>query len=172
MDPSTKATTAHSSRLSPQAIGGGLALLAFTLDQATKWLIIHVVMAPPRVVELTPFLNLVLGRNTGVVFGIFSDRGDLGRWFLVALAITIVGALLAWLSRAADRATGAALGLVIGGALGNVADRLRLGGVTDFIDLHAAGRHWPTFNLADTAIVVGLVLLVVGERHAARQRAG
>ena len=155
--PMTKMT-----RQSFQAIGIGVALAALTLDQATKWLV-TTLYVPLGGVELAPFLNLVFWRNSGVTFGLFDGNGEIGRWTLSALALAITLALAIWLRRAERRMLATALGLVMGGALGNVVDRVRVGAVTDFIDLHVAGRHWPAFNLADVAVVTGIAILLLDD---------
>ncbi|MDH3475118.1 MAG: signal peptidase II [Rhodospirillales bacterium] len=136
-----------------------LAALVILLDQASKWLIVAVVMQPPRIIEVTGFFNLVLTYNRGVSFGL---GAGVSVWILVGLSLVIVAGLLVWLSRQ-DRALVAyAIGLVVGGALGNVIDRLHAPGVIDFLDFHAFGwqPHWPAFNLADSAIAVGVALLI------------
>jgi signal peptidase II len=142
-------------------LGLALALAVIVLDQLTKWYILAVVMAPPRVIEVTPFFNLVLTWNRGVSFGMFGGEDGAGAWLLSLVAIAIVVGLGVWLRRADRPSLAVALGLVIGGALGNVIDRVRLGAVADFLDFHVAGYHWPAFNLADSAITVGVVALVV-----------
>lgn len=161
---STPTTTIQQSR---RAIGMGVAL---ALDQATKWLV-TTLYVPPGGVEFTPFLNLVFWRNPGVTFGLFDGHGELGRWILTALALAITVALAIWLRRTERRLGAVALGLVMGGALGNVVDRVRVGAVTDFIDLHLAGRHWPAFNIADVAVVTGVVILLLDDHLNARREA-
>lgn len=116
-------------------------------------------MQPPRVIPVLPFFNLVLVWNPGVSFGMFGD-GSIGAWGLVLLAAGIVAALLWWLRKADTTLSIVSLGLVIGGAIGNVIDRLIHGAVVDFLDLHVAGWHWPAFNIADSAITIGVVLLL------------
>ncbi len=113
----------------------------------------------PPVVEVTSFLNLVLVENVGVSFGLLGGSGA-SRWVLILLALAIVVALFVWLYRARDVYVVLGLTLVIGGALSNVVDRLYHGAVIDFVDVHAAGFHWPAFNLADTLIVVGTAMLL------------
>ena len=140
--------------------GVAMASLVFALDQATKGWALAELMDPPRVVPVTPFFDLALGRNRGVSFGLLSAEHPAAPWLLSALALAVVAGLVAWAARDLRPWTAPAVGLVAGGALGNVADRLRHGAVTDFLDFHAAGHHWPAFNLADTAIVVGVALLV------------
>ena len=97
-------------------------------------------------------------------FGLFAGSGAVGRWALSAVASLIIGALLAWIWRTRSAVTAAAAGLIAGGAIGNLVDRLRFGAVTDFIDLHWGAAHWPTFNLADAAIVCGVALLLLTVR--------
>lgn len=139
-----------------------MALAVIALDQLTKWWILHQVMVPvPRVIEVTPFFNLVLAWNRGVSFGMFAGEAEAMPYVLAAVALVIVAFLAAWLWRTGRAHVAIGLGLVIGGAIGNVIDRLRYGAVVDFLDLHAAGYHWPAFNVADSAITIGAVLLLV-----------
>ncbi|WP_207478075.1 signal peptidase II [Arenibaculum pallidiluteum] len=143
------------------AMGLAAALVCILLDQASKWWILEVVMQPPRVIEVTSFFNLVLAWNRGVSFSLFYSHHDAMPWVLSALALGIVAYLLNWLRRAERAWTALALGLVIGGALGNVIDRVRFQAVVDFLDVHAAGWHWPAFNVADAGICVGVAMLVL-----------
>lgn len=145
-----------------QVMTFGLAAAAITLvlDQITKWWIVGTVMNPPRAIELTPFFNLVMVWNRGITFGLFGDA-HWGRWAFAVVALVIVAVLVSWLWRAIYRSTALALGLVIGGAIGNVIDRARWGAVADFLDFHVAGWHWPAFNVADSAIVIGVGLLLL-----------
>ncbi|QEE34500.1 signal peptidase II [Octadecabacter sp. SW4] len=140
-----------------RVLGGICAVVAFVLDQGSKALALN---APEleRGVEVLPFLNLVRVLNDGVSFGMLG--GIVPWWGLIALAAVVVAWLLIWLWRAPDRLTGAALGLIIGGALGNILDRLRYQAVPDFLDLYYGLYHWPSFNLADVAIVCGAALLL------------
>ena len=141
-------------------LGLGLAFATIALDQLTKWWIVNFVMNPPNVIEVTPFFNLVLGLNRGVSFGMFSSDSNLSRWLLTALALAIVCALAVWLWRAEKPWLAVALGLIIGGAIGNVIDRAMVGAVVDFLDFHAADYHWPAFNVADMAITCGAAVLI------------
>lgn len=143
--------------------GLAAAALVLGLDQGTKWWILEIVMQPPRVIPLTPFFNLVLGWNRGVSFGLFNSDSALNLWLLPFVALAIVVALLIWLSRVDGLLLGYAIGMVIGGAIGNVVDRLFRDqrAVADFLDLHLAGYHWPAFNLADTGITVGAAILII-----------
>ncbi len=140
--------------------GLGLALLVVLADQLSKWWMLTQVMDPPRQIEVTSFFNLVLAWNRGVSFGLFNEQGAALPWILSGLAVLVVAGLIWWLRTLDRRLPAAALGLVIGGAIGNVIDRVRFGAVGDFLDVHVAGYHWPAFNLADGAITVGVVLLI------------
>jgi signal peptidase II len=141
--------------------GLALALIVIVLDQLSKWWILTDVMNPPRVIEVLPFANLVLVWNRGVSFGLFNTGSDMGPWILSAVAVAISIGLLVWLFRGAERIVGYGIGLIVGGAIGNVIDRVIHGAVVDFVDLHAAGAHWPAFNVADSAITLGAGLLIL-----------
>ncbi|NOG73547.1 signal peptidase II [Roseicella sp. DB1501] len=145
--------------------GLAFAALAFAIDQATKAAALAT-LALARGIEVLPFLDLVLVHNRGVTFGLLASDHPAGRWLLILLTGTITVALLIWLKRAQSRTQAAALGLIIGGALGNLVDRLRHGAVTDFLDFHAQDYHWPAFNLADSVIVLGVALLLIAELRA------
>ncbi len=145
-----------------QALTFGFAVAAviLVLDQITKWWVVVRLMDPPRAIEVTPFFNLVMVWNRGITFGLFGDA-QWGRWAFAVLALAIVAILISWLARTSYRPAAFALGLVIGGAIGNVIDRIRWGAVADFLDFHLAGWHWPAFNVADSAIVIGVGLLLL-----------
>ncbi|MCZ6604542.1 MAG: signal peptidase II [Alphaproteobacteria bacterium] len=132
-------------------------------DQFSKWLILELVMQPARVVEILPFFNVVLVYNRGISFGILGAGSAVQTWLLIALAIIIVVLLLYWLRGATNWVTALAIGAVAGGAVGNIIDRLMptRRAVVDFLDFHAAGYHWPAFNIADSAIVLGVVALLI-----------
>ncbi|WP_337877532.1 signal peptidase II [Elioraea sp.] len=155
-------------------LGLAVAAAILLLDQASKWWILEVVRLPEigRIV-LTPFLNLTMVWNRGVTFGLLAGEAWWHAWALAAIALAVATALTVWLARAPDRWTAVALGLVLGGAIGNVIDRIRFGAVVDFVDLHAFGWHWYVFNLADSAIVIGVGLLVahalLRPQHGARE---
>lgn len=144
----------------PLARGLALAALVVVLDQLSKWWILERIMLPPRVVEVTSFFNLVLTWNRGVSFGMFNTDSPLNMWILPLLALAIIVMLGIWLRRAERPILVLALGAVIGGAVGNLIDRLRFGAVADFLDVHAFGYHWPAFNIADSAITVGVAALI------------
>lgn len=153
------------------AWGFGLAALVFLADRASKAWLIDVMQENGGPIELTPFFNLVMVWNRGISFGLF-QADDTGRWLLVGLSLAIVVLLAVWLSRGETRAVMLALGAVIGGALGNVYDRIWLPqrAVADFFDLHVAGWHWPAFNIADAGITLGVLWLVVDSLRSDAQR--
>lgn len=138
-----------------------LSLLVVVLDQATKWLAEDMLEAY-RPLYLTPFFNLTLMYNDGAAFSFLSDAGGWQRWLFAGFALTMSLVLLIWLLRTETqkRVFAAALSLVIGGAIGNLMDRMETGRVVDFIQLHAGEWYWPAFNVADSAITVGVVLLL------------
>ncbi len=141
-------------------IGLALAALALVADRIVKvWLVDLVSERGPMAV--TSFFNVVYARNTGMSFSLFSSSGLWGRWLLVALSLAIVLALFVWLRRAQSGWQATALGLIIGGALGNALDRLFFGAVGDFFDFHAFGYHWPAFNVADMAIFGGVAFVIL-----------
>jgi signal peptidase II len=142
-------------------IAGGLCALAFAADQISKWLILSHVMVPPRVIPLLPFLNLTLGFNTGVSFGIGRDFFDEWPLALTAFKVVVASGLLVWAVKTEDGLERCGLALIAGGALGNALDRWRIGAVADFIDVHWAGWHFHTFNVADSAITLGVGLILL-----------
>lgn len=142
-------------------LGIPLAGLVVILDQLTKWVILAHVMQPPRNIEVTPFFNLVLTWNRGISFSLLRNDSTAGPYLLAGMAGLIVLGLGWWLGRVHRRWPAVGIGLVMGGAIGNIIDRLWFGAVVDFLDFHLAGWHWPAFNLADAAITVGVGLLIV-----------
>lgn len=148
-----------------------VAALVLVLDQATKALALAMLAGRPPV-EVTGFFNLVLVWNRGVSFGMLQGLGEMGPWLLSAFGAAVCIALLVWLGRESRALTRIALGLVLGGAIGNIVDRARFGAVVDFLDFHALGYHWPAFNISDSAIVVGAVLLLLDGLRRDRMAAG
>ena len=147
------------------AFGLSVAALSCALDQAAKlWLIDGFDLPGRSPVALTPFIDLVLTFNAGISYGLFQQQGPLAQAALLAFKLAAVAFLWAWLARAPSRLTAAALGLIIGGAVGNAIDRLHWPGVMDFVLFHieTAGFsfRWYVFNLADVAIVAGVVGLL------------
>ena len=137
-----------------------LSAVVVVLDLASKALVTDS-FRYGEVREVLPFFNLVLVHNTGAAFSFLAEAGGWQRWFFTAVAVGI-SALLIWMLRKPGTGTLLSFGLalVLGGALGNLYDRVTLGKVVDFVQLHAAGYYWPAFNVADSAITVGVVLLV------------
>ena len=138
-----------------------LAIVVIVADQITKWLMLDFLDLEVNPIVVTSFFNLVLVWNRGVSFGMFNEAGAAGPWILTAVALLVVLGLLYWLRQAEGWYMVVGLGLVIGGALGNVIDRIRYGAVVDFLDFHIAGYHWPAFNVADSAICIGAGLLLI-----------
>jgi signal peptidase II len=147
--------------VTPRIIGLVLGVVALLLDQISKTVALAAGSADPTwAVPVAPFFNLVLVRNDGVSFGLLG--GHVPWWVLSLFALLVIAYLLWWLWRETSSVTSAGLGLIIGGAVGNVLDRYRHGAVTDFLDFHAFGWHWPAFNLADVAIFSGVACLLWG----------
>ena len=142
-------------------VGLPVIVLALVLDQVTKLIVHDALWDPPRRVELLGFLDLVPVENRGISFGLFQGHGETGIWLITGVALAASAGRGIWLSRVDRFWPTFALGFIIGGALGNVIDRLRLGWVIDFIDFHINTWHWPAFNIADTAIVVGVAMLLI-----------
>ncbi|MDB5922954.1 MAG: lspA [Betaproteobacteria bacterium] len=138
----------------------GLAAAVLILDQLTKQAITHS-LSLHEMVEVTPFFNLVLVYNRGAAFSFLSDAAGWQRELFIGIALA-ASIWIAWLLRkyAAQTMFCVALSLILGGAVGNVIDRLLYGAVVDFLDFHALGYHWPAFNVADSAISCGAVLLI------------
>lgn len=137
-----------------------LAATVILFDQISKWIALGA-LHPGESVYVAPFFNWVLTFNTGAAFSFLSDAGGWQRWLFTVLALGVSG----WIIRLLRQHTGElrislALSLVLGGALGNVIDRIRFGAVVDFIQWHVAGYYWPAFNIADSAITLGAILLV------------
>jgi signal peptidase II len=139
-----------------------LSVLLVALDQGTKWLA-EAALDPYLPVPLVPSFNLTLMYNDGAAFSFLAGAGGWQRWFFAGLAALVTIALGVWLHRlkATERVTAIGIALVMGGAVGNLIDRILTGRVVDFIDVYYAGWHWPAFNLADSAISVGVALLLI-----------
>lgn len=143
--------------------GLGIAVAVILADQATKaWILgLFAGYSGAPIDPVTPFFNLVLTGNRGVSFGLFNNSDALNTVVFTVLALAIVIALLVWLSRAHNPVIRLALGLIIGGAVGNAIDRLMRGAVVDFLDFHLGDWHWYAFNLADAAICLGVIALLL-----------
>lgn len=148
-----------------------LAALVIVLDQATKLLAeSHLLFHEP--VRLLPVLSLTLSYNQGAAFSFLGNASGWQRWFFILLALGVSVFLIGWLWRlkAGDGWIGAGLSLILGGALGNVIDRFAYGHVIDFIDAHYRHWHWPIFNVADTAITIGVVMLLIHSFFGSREQ--
>ena len=152
--------------------GLAVAAIACLLDQASKLYLLFVVDLANNPLRLGPFFDFVLTRNTGISYGLFQTEGAFGQWLLLGFKALAVLLLWLWLARAQSRLSALALGLIIGGAVGNAIDRLAYGWVADFVFFHISNGNWRfnwyVFNLADVAIVAGVIGLlyesVGGER--------
>ena len=138
----------------------GLAALVVVLDQLSKWIVLENIRFG-ETIYVAPFWNWVLTWNPGAAFSFLADQPGWHRWFFTVLALAVSGWIAFELRKhPGQKLLSLALTLVMGGALGNVIDRVRFGAVVDFVQWHAAGFYWPAFNVADSAITVGAVLLV------------
>ncbi|TCT06005.1 signal peptidase II [Aquabacter spiritensis] len=146
--------------MAPLRLGILVAFLVLILDQGSKTAVLSWSdnWTQPTY-RVTPFLDFVYLWNTGISYGLF-PQGDAGRWVLLIIKLAAALLFAAWLARTDRRLEALALGLLIGGAIGNAVDRLVYGAVFDFISFHAFGYHWYVFNIADVAVVVGVVLLL------------
>lgn len=147
-----------------------LAGLIIVLDQISKWLVLENIRFG-ETIYVAPFWNWVLTFNPGAAFSFLADQPGWQRWFFTVLALGVA----AWIGHELrkhpeDRPMSLALALIMGGALGNVIDRIRFGAVVDFIQWHAAGYYWPAFNIADSAITVGAVFLVFFQLTVAKHK--
>lgn len=148
------------------ALAGGLILV----DQLTKLAVLARFQLGESL-PLTSFFNLVLVYNPGAAFSFLADAGGWQKWFFVVLALAISGWIVHMLlAHPEQKRQNFALTLILGGAIGNVIDRVMYGAVVDFLDFHVAGWHWPAFNVADSAITIGAVLLVLDQLLSARNQ--
>ena len=158
-----------------------MVFVVIAFDQLSKWVVTELVMKstreqslgfiewlstmPPKPdymsYEILPFYNIVMVWNYGVSFGMFNNNSQENAFILVGIAAVIAFILIIWMLRASNKYVAVGLGLAIGGAFGNIIDRIRFGAVADFIDIHAFGYHWPAFNVADSAIVVGIGYVII-----------
>jgi signal peptidase II len=139
----------------------GLSLLALILDQGSK-LAVDNTMQLYQSIQIFPFFKLTYVHNTGAAFSFLSQAGGWQRWFFAGLALVISVVITVWLSRLQKHETllAIALSLILGGAVGNLIDRLAYGYVIDFLDVYYGTWHWPAFNIADSAITLGVVLML------------
>lgn len=140
-----------------------LSLAILVADQITKWIVLQHFQLHESMPVIAGLLNWTLAYNEGAAFSFLSDAGGWQRWFFTVLAIVVSIVLLTWLKRTprSDWRTALPLSLVLGGAVGNVIDRIRFGHVVDFVDFYYNDWHFPAFNVADSAISVGAVLLIL-----------
>jgi signal peptidase II len=149
----------------------GLSALVVVLDQASKFLVFRVLMTMEDEIAVLPVFSLVKRYNTGISFSILATDHAIGPWVFALLATIIALGLLIWLSQTAEKLPAIGLALVVGGAIGNVIDRLREGAVMDFLLFHWKDLAWPAFNLADSAITIGVALLIYDGVFGGRKRA-
>lgn len=150
-------------------LGWSVMLATLAIDQAYKWwmLLIYDIKARGRV-SILPFFDLVYAKNTGVSYGLLAG---VGQGLLAGFSLVVVILMAWWLAQNTTKLVACGLGLIMGGALGNALDRLTMGGVADFFQLHAYGYSWYIFNIADTAIVAGVVLLLYDSLIVSRKSA-
>lgn len=137
----------------------GVSVTVILSDLITKNWMLELIFSPPRQIILTPFMNLTPVWNSGISFGLFQNNPLVGKFFIPVLALLVVVWLFITLHEL-SRLQRFAAALIAGGAIGNVIDRLRFERVVDFLDLHLGGYHWPAFNLADSAIFMGVVFWI------------
>lgn len=137
-----------------------IAAIVLLLDYASKLAILEWVMQPPQTIAVLPFLAIVLVFNRGVSFGILNIGDAFVPWLVGTVTVIVVAGLLWWLRRSPNRLVMVGLGLIIGGAIGNLIDRLLYGAVVDFVLLYAGTWQWPAFNVADSAVSLGVAVLL------------
>lgn len=154
-------------------LGLGVAALTALIDQAHKVFMLQVYDIGARgTVTVTPFFDMVLVWNKGVSYGLLPQDGPLGRLGLIAFAVVACSALTVWLARTTTPLAAVAIGLIIGGAAGNAIDRIVYGAVADFFAFHAFGFEWYIFNIADVAIVAGVIGLLYDSVFGGHKKAG
>jgi signal peptidase II len=155
-------------------LGFLIALTTLALDQASKLALLFVYDLPLKEpVVLAPFLDLIVVWNRGISYGLFQQHTDLGRWVLLGISLAAAVGLSLWMARTPSRFLASALGLIVGGAIGNAIDRVAYGAVFDFVHFHVGSFSWYVFNIADAAIVAGVLGLIydslVLDKRRARQ---
>jgi len=159
-----KSVFAASAKRHPGArrMAAALGLAVFLIDRLVKlWVLEGLALQPGESLRLLPFLNLTFVWNQGISLGLFQQGTEAGRWFLVALTGAISVFLAVWLLRTRERLPAIAIGLILGGALGNIWDRIAYGAVADFVHFHLGALSFYIFNAADAAITIGVVLLLL-----------
>ena len=154
-------------------LGLNVLIATFVVDQAVKWWLLGVFrIAEKGRVTITPFFDLVFVKNPGISYSLFEQHSFVGQILLAGFGAAAVIALWIWLARGTtSRLMAVSLGLIMGGALGNALDRLLIGGVADFFSLHAYGFYWYVFNIADMAIVAGVIGLLYDSLMVSRKDA-
>ena len=139
-----------------------ISAVVIVLDQVTKWLMVSW-LALYETVAVMPYFNLTMAHNYGAAFSFLAQAGGWQRWFFIVLAVVISIVLIVWLAKLKPHAKleAISLSLILGGAIGNVIDRIVYGYVVDFLDVYIGSSHWPAFNMADSAICIGAVLLIL-----------
>lgn len=139
-----------------------LSVIVILIDQLTKWFA-EAMLVPYQPVPIIPMFNLTLAYNTGAAFSFLSDAGGWQRWFFIVLTTIVIIVLFGWLwrMRAEEKLHAVSISLILGGAIGNLIDRVLLGHVIDFLDVYYDQYHWPIFNIADSAITAGVMLLII-----------
>ncbi len=139
-----------------------LSAVVIALDQVSKWWALANLQSYQPVAVIDGVVNWMLAFNAGAAFSFLADSGGWQRWFFTGLAIIVSAVLVIWLARTARRdwRNAVPLAMIVGGAIGNVIDRIRFGHVVDFIDIYVGQHHWPAFNIADSAICVGAIGLI------------
>ncbi len=159
--------------MTPARLGALTALATLVLDQASKLFLLFAYELPIREpLVLAPFVELIVVWNRGISYGLFQQDSELGRWVLLAIMIAAAVGLAVWMARATSRLLAAALGLIIGGAVGNAIDRVAYGAVFDFVHFHVGSFSWYVFNVADAAIVAGVVGLLYDSLVLDKRRQG
>ncbi len=139
-----------------------IAIFIVVSDQVLKLIISkEVFLGGHESIEIFSFFSLVFVRNTGISFGLFNDGGEIQRWLMTSFAVLIGLVILVWAMLSNRKVFRMALALIAGGAFGNAIDRMYFGGVIDFMDFYIYDFHWPAFNLADSSISVGVILLLM-----------
>lgn len=157
--------------LRPFGLGLLVLMLALSADQVSKYWILYGLDLPDKgSIALLPFLNFTMVWNHAVTFGMFGGVGNAGRVVFSVVALAVACCLLVWMARTPSKLTAACVGAITGGAIGNVIDRVRYGAVVDFIHAHAFGWSWYVFNVADSAIVCAVCVLLVQNVLMGRQQ--
>jgi signal peptidase II len=155
-------------RTVPRIAGPLAAVAALALDQASKLLLIDLLADHRDGITVLPVFNLVMVWNRGVSFGLFNSPASQS-WIFIGLALVMAAVLAVWMARVGKAWIAIPLGMIIGGALGNALDRFRLGAVADFFDFHLGAWHFAAFNMADSAICVGVGLLLLDALFTGRE---